>query len=179
MLFNLTIFILIVFIYIFSNFQFLFIYLSLVLIFIIIIKNFNLSIFFIGSRRLVYGDFLRFILRFLSLIIILFIILLTYFKKLKERLLVNFFLLVSLYLCFFSNRFLIIYVCFEISLVPLIYLIFINGFRLERFKASIYLFLFTLFGSFFLLLSILRIKGRLLIGQSNYSLFLLNKRGLI
>lgn len=56
---------------------------------------------------------------------------------------------------FITNNLLFFYICFEAILIPLFILIGINNYRTRRIHASYMLFLYTLFGSMFMLTSIL------------------------
>lgn len=56
---------------------------------------------------------------------------------------------------FITNNLLFFYICFEAMLIPLFILIGINNYRQRRIHASYLLFLYTLFGSLFMLISIL------------------------
>ncbi|YP_001096013.1 NADH dehydrogenase subunit 4 (mitochondrion) [Galendromus occidentalis] len=60
-----------------------------------------------------------------------------------------------LFYCFFVNNLILMYVFFEACLLPLMIVIFLNGLTMERLKASTYLMLYTLFGSFIFLLMVI------------------------
>nr|AML26227.1 NADH dehydrogenase subunit 4 [Scirtidae sp. BMNH 1274304] len=69
-------------------------------------------------------------------------------------LLVMVLLMISLYLSFSSMNIFIFYLFFEMSLIPLLFLILGWGYQPERIQASFYLLFYTLFGSLPLLLSL-------------------------
>lgn len=69
-----------------------------------------------------------------------------------------FFLLGFLFYSFIVDSLLIFFFYFEISLVPMFFIIFINGKREERLKAIFYILLYTLVGSFPLLIIICKLK---------------------
>nr|BDL61397.1 NADH dehydrogenase subunit 4 [Percnon planissimum] len=70
-------------------------------------------------------------------------------------LIVNLFLLVSLYFTFFSMNYLVFYISFEMSLVPTLILILGWGYQPERIQAGIYMLFYTLSLSLPLLVSLL------------------------
>jgi len=61
---------------------------------------------------------------------------------------------------FLFRRFLGFYILFELSLVPLLFLILGWGYQIERVRASYYLLIYTIFGSFPLLLRIVILSGK-------------------
>lgn len=128
-----------------------FILVSLFVLFRILIFIENTSLRVIN---LFYIDYLSYLFLFLTFIIFLFV-LLNDIKKIYENklLFLNFYLLYFfLVFCFFRNNVYWFYFFFESSLLPLIFLILILGGRFDRFKARMYMFIYTLFGSFILLL---------------------------
>ena len=77
------------------------------------------------------------------------------------------FLNLSLYLCFSSSNIIIFYICFELSLIPTLFLILGWGSQPERLQAGFYLIIYTVTASLPLLISIL-----LLTSENNSFTFL-------
>ena len=63
-----------------------------------------------------------------------------------------------LYICFLSQNLFIFYVFFEAILVPMFLIVGLESTGFRKIKAAYYLFLYTLFGSFFMLFAIAYIK---------------------
>nr|YP_010954456.1 NADH dehydrogenase subunit 4 [Tropilaelaps mercedesae]WMV02019.1 NADH dehydrogenase subunit 4 [Tropilaelaps mercedesae] len=63
-----------------------------------------------------------------------------------------FMMMLILVLCFISLNLMWFYIFFESILIPMMLMIYIWGNQLERFKAGVYMFLYTIFGSFPLML---------------------------
>lgn len=83
----------------------------------------------------------------------------------KEFCLLLFITHLILILVFSVTNLILFYVFFESTLIPLFIMIGVWGGREEKIKAAFYFFLFTLVGSLFMLLSILKVYG--LCGSSN------------
>lgn len=119
---------------------------------------------FRGSEVYLWAGFID-KLSFLLLILTLWLNLLVFFcvfkygalfsKNLRGLLLVLFF---CLFCSFFFSRFIGFYIFFEFSLLPLIFIIFGWGYQVERVRASLYLFIYTLVGSLPLLVSLIVLK---------------------
>lgn len=68
-------------------------------------------------------------------------------------------LIITLILRFSISNLILFYILFEATIIPIIFIIIFWGNQIERFKASIYLILYTIFGSLPLLLVILIINN--------------------
>nr|YP_009406961.1 NADH dehydrogenase subunit 4 [Typhlatya mitchelli]ASA39484.1 NADH dehydrogenase subunit 4 [Typhlatya mitchelli] len=82
----------------------------------------------------------------------------------------NIILLLSLVMTFCCTDYLLFYICFEASLVPILILILGWGYQPERLQAGVYMFFYTLFGSLPLLVSFLMmysVSGSLVFGLVN------------
>lgn len=75
---------------------------------------------------------------------------------------------IVLILIFITQNVLFFYICFEITLIPLFILIGINNYRTRRIHAAYLLFLYTLFGSLFMLTTLLYLYSS--VGSLNYYL---------
>ena len=111
-------------------------------------------------------DKLSFLLAILSFWLFLVIFLLAYKYKITLKLVFKykiyiFFLMGFLVFSVIINELLGFYIFFEISLVPLIFIILGWGYQVERVQAFFYLFLYTMFGSLPLLFFFLMVYGGL------------------
>nr|APF47467.1 NADH dehydrogenase subunit 4 [Snellenius sp. SNS-2016] len=121
------------------------------------IMNMNLNNFYYNNIYYFLSyDFISFNLIFLSI----WIIYLSYLSNFKFNLIMyskylNFILinlLTILTLCFLSMNFLLFYIFFESSIIPMMILIMGWGLQIDRIQASMYLLFYTLFGSLPLLM---------------------------
>nr|QYC94843.1 NADH dehydrogenase subunit 4 [Amblyseius tsugawai] len=104
-------------------------------------------------------DYMSYLLVFLSFLIIYNVILMEFNKKTNLVMIMLYLMMISLFFCFVSDNLLVFYIFFEFSLIPLISLILFLGGSMERFLASMYLFMYTLLGSLFLLLLLLVVSN--------------------
>jgi len=126
------------------------------LIFLLVVLKYNIitNIWLIRIFCLDKFGFLLVILRIWVVILILFSV----NKKIIFKNLfffINILLLIFLFLTFFSLNLIFFYIFFEIVLIPIFLMIIIWGGQIERFQASLYIILYTLFGSLPLLLLLL------------------------
>uniref|UniRef100_A0AAU6PBF6 NADH-ubiquinone oxidoreductase chain 4 n=1 Tax=Amblyseius hainanensis TaxID=3061184 RepID=A0AAU6PBF6_9ACAR len=117
-----------------------------------------------------YYDMLGYMLIYLSLLIIIFFNLIYYNCKLNYIL--SGATLFCLFNCFTMSSFLLLYIFFEISLLPLIFLIYMEGGSMERFSAIMYLVAYTVLGALLLLLMMLNFKFSLSFSLIKFSLIL-------
>nr|APF47501.1 NADH dehydrogenase subunit 4 [Dolichogenidea sp. n. SNS-2016] len=124
----------------------------------------NLNNFFFNSifYNLSY-DYISYMLIILSFWIIILSNLANFkFLKLKYSIYFGFILnnmLFLLILCFLSMNLLFFYIFFESSIIPILLMIFGWGFQIDRLQASMYLLMYTLFGSlplFFMIMLIFK-----------------------
>jgi NADH-ubiquinone oxidoreductase chain 4 len=123
-------------------------------------RRFNL-----GLINLVMVDNLRFWLILLRIWLSLLIINRSYYIKFNKNKVYTFlFLILSinslLIFSFCTSNFLIFYIIFEATLIPIFMLVFGWGYQPERVTASLYLLFYTLFASLPLLLSLLYLEKR-------------------
>jgi len=121
------------------------------------IKWFKNNILVDWSYPLFYVDYISLLFILLSSILIILCIIISW--NIVNKLEKEFFfliLLIQLFLTiiFSSMDLLIFYIFFELILIPIFLIIIIWGSRIERFKSAYYFFIYTLFGSLFMLLSI-------------------------
>lgn len=135
-----------------NNFLLIFIIIFLLLKFIFYINNLN----FLFINNIFILDIIRFLIILLSLWIILIIFLSSKFSKIKKFIFIL--LLTNLILAFSSINFIYFYIFFEITLIPITLIIFLWGGQIERLQAGIYIFIYTIFGSLPLLLIIFILK---------------------
>nr|YP_006303195.1 NADH dehydrogenase subunit 4 [Cylindrus obtusus]AEK48358.1 NADH dehydrogenase subunit 4 [Cylindrus obtusus] len=95
------------------------------------------------------------VLSFLTLSLMLLVMLATYRTAQKFYILAVMLLGLTLYVCFLANNLLAFYILFELSLLPMVYIIIGWGYQPERLQASVYMVLYTVLGSMPLLLLIL------------------------
>lgn len=155
----------------FSEFQLLFFIFFILFIWDKLLCNFYEEVVISGNVSFIF-DILRFILIYMRLIIIIFVLILTLKIKKINYILLFCVIIFSLFFCFLVNRYLIFFILFEFSLIPLVGLIFWQGGRIERFKATMYMVFYTLLGSLILLLIILNMKINLFMGNNFYYYFL-------
>lgn len=149
-----------------SFFQNLFFFLILKGLLVCLINFLIFKIITLNSNYL-FLDGLSYGIILLSYFIILFVLLYSYKDKLYKKMLIYYFMFISLYFCFSVDNFLVFYVFFELSIIPLLYLILIVRGRYERFKATIFLFIYTILGSLTLLVFLIYL-------ENNYSIILNN-----
>lgn len=145
------------------------------------IKNINFT--YTISTIWLFGSYIEFGVDLISLLLVTlttFIMLLVYWysmvslaKNLSEFLLCLVFIHFFLVLTFLVKDIVYFYIFFESILIPLFVMIGIWGSRDRRIKANYYLFLYTLFGSFFMLFGIMYIY--ICFGSTNYDIFLFYK----
>nr|YP_010158064.1 NADH dehydrogenase subunit 4 [Pygoluciola qingyu]QRG30011.1 NADH dehydrogenase subunit 4 [Pygoluciola qingyu] len=129
------------------------------MLFFIFFYNFSYSYFFCEISYFFGSDYLTFYMILLSIWICLLMIMASekiYFLKNFSNFfsLVILFLLLSLFLTFCSMNMFIFYLFFEISLIPTLLLILGWGYQPERIQAGMYMFMYTLFGSFPMMISL-------------------------
>nr|YP_009002564.1 NADH dehydrogenase subunit 4 [Cherax cairnsensis]CDL72654.1 NADH dehydrogenase subunit 4 [Cherax cairnsensis] len=135
----------------------------------------NHDFYFFCLGYMMGADYLSYILIVLSIwIVMLMIYSSTGIKKAENFfsgfLLVNLGLLVVLVLTFSSMNYLMFYISFESSLVPMLVLILGWGYQPERIQAGVYMLFYTLFASFPLLVSLLSLYGS--VGSLNMDLLI-------
>lgn len=94
-------------------------------------------------------DFLRYIIIYLSVWIMFLVIISRYQVKIKNNffkifLIINLFLLLSLFFTFSAINYLLFYIRFEMSLIPTLILILGWGYQPERVQAGVYMLFYTL-----------------------------------
>nr|QEJ81383.1 NADH dehydrogenase subunit 4 [Pygoluciola qingyu] len=129
------------------------------MLFFIFFYNFSYMHFFCEISYFFGSDNLTFYMILLSIWICLLMIMASekiYFLKNFSNFfsLVILFLLLSLFLTFCSMNMFIFYLFFEISLIPTLLLILGWGYQPERIQAGMYMFMYTLFGSFPMMVSL-------------------------
>nr|ABS28770.1 NADH dehydrogenase subunit 4 [Polistes sp. MD1] len=98
----------------------------------------------IGGMNLFFIDYYSFFLILLSLWIMgcLMMMNMSNFLKFLVFLMAN-----ILILCFFTFNLLMFYLMFEMSLMPIFFMIMFGGYSMERFEAMMYMFMYTVFSS--------------------------------
>lgn len=134
-------------------------FLNLFIILFIIFSYFELFLklrnrnnVFIVNNLFFIIDYLRVILIYLSYLLLMSLCI---FRFINKGLMINFiyfFILLNFNLCFLSNVIINFYIFFEVSLIPLIYIIFFYSKNKERFISILYLFIYTLLGSLIFLI---------------------------
>jgi len=122
-------------------------------------------------------DQIRWSLIFLTLWITILCILRRYKEKEnKKRYLYSLLFSIILTLlisCFYVQDYFIFYILFEASIIPIIFLILGWGYQPEKFRASVYIFIYTIFGSlpllFFIIYIIKNNGNSLILNNSNCS----------
>lgn len=99
----------------------------------------------IGGYTLFFYDFYSYYLVILSLWICGCILIINNIRKFIE--LIILILLISLILCFFSLNLIIFYLIFEVSLLPIFFIILYRGYSFERYEAIIYILIYTIVSS--------------------------------
>nr|AUN45082.1 NADH dehydrogenase subunit 4 [Macrophthalmus darwinensis] len=120
-------------------------------------------------------DFISYIMIYLSVWVMFLVIISSQRVKTEDNyfdmfLIVNLFLLLSLFLTFSSLNYLVFYISFEMSLIPTLILILGWGYQPERIQAGVYMLFYTLTMSLPLLGSLLYIyyyNGSLTMGMSS------------
>uniref|UniRef100_A0AAU6PBU6 NADH-ubiquinone oxidoreductase chain 4 n=1 Tax=Amblyseiulella paraheveae TaxID=3049516 RepID=A0AAU6PBU6_9ACAR len=153
-----------------ESFQFFFGLTLLLLFFFYMIIMVGESQSFFNSI-LFYVDFLSVLLICLSVLIIYFVIMFNLKYKNKMTQFLFYMIFIILFFCFLSSSFLILYIFFEFSLVPLIIVIFMKGSNLERYSASFYLLIFTFSSSMLMLLSFVLKNKNILFFMHKYFYF--------
>nr|AAN87160.1 NADH dehydrogenase subunit 4 [Varroa destructor] len=126
------------------------------ILFIFFIMNMNnINLFMINN--LFYIDEMSMMLIILSI----WIILLMFLSMKYNKMLFTLFniLLITLILSFSISNLILFYIMFEMTIIPMLFFIMFWGYQMERFEASIYLLLYTIFGSLPLLLMILMLNN--------------------
>nr|YP_009643501.1 NADH dehydrogenase subunit 4 [Dindymus rubiginosus]APO08944.1 NADH dehydrogenase subunit 4 [Dindymus rubiginosus] len=128
-------------------------------IFSLLLMFFSLGGFMMSLSYSFGMDLLSFCMVFLSIWIMLLMLVASSqvkFNKISsnEFVFVLFFMLILLFFTFTTMNLLLLYVFFESSMVPILFLIFGWGYQPERFIAGFYLLFYTLFASMPMLLSI-------------------------
>nr|APF47567.1 NADH dehydrogenase subunit 4 [Microgaster sp. SNS-2016] len=132
-------------------------HLILMTIMFMILMKMNLNNFFFNNIFYMFSyDFISYFLILLSFWIII-LSYLTNIKFLKNKFKLYFIfimnnLLILLTMCFLSMNLLMFYIFFESSIIPIMLLIMGWGLQINRLQASMYLLLYTLFGSLPLLM---------------------------
>nr|YP_010878981.1 NADH dehydrogenase subunit 4 [Batracomorphus fuscomaculatus]WHE42633.1 NADH dehydrogenase subunit 4 [Batracomorphus fuscomaculatus] len=128
-----------------------------IIIILMIIFFFTTNFFsFYCSVTYMFGiDFYSFWMIFLLFFIFLLMILSFNFNNFYCFFLVMYFLLLSLFLIFYSLNILMMYFFFEFSLIPLLIMIFGWGYQPERLISGFYLFFYTVFSSLPLMIFII------------------------
>nr|AJD80535.1 NADH dehydrogenase subunit 4 [Cherax sp. YPL-2015] len=133
----------------------------------------NHDFHFFSGGYMMGADYLSYILIVLSIWIVMLMVYGSIMVKKHENfysgfLLVNLILLLVLILTFSSVNYLMFYISFESSLVPMLVLILGWGYQPERIQAGIYMLFYTLFASLPLLVSLLSLYSNM--GSLNMSL---------
>nr|YP_009123022.1 NADH dehydrogenase subunit 4 [Cherax tenuimanus]AJK90906.1 NADH dehydrogenase subunit 4 [Cherax tenuimanus] len=130
----------------------------------VVLISLNHDFYFFNLGYMLGADYLSWILIMLSV----WVVMLMLYGSLKVKktsnffagfLLVNLVLLLVLFLTFSSVNYLMFYISFESSLVPMLVLILGWGYQPERIQAGIYMLFYTLFASLPLLVSLLSLYG--------------------
>nr|WJW73289.1 NADH dehydrogenase subunit 4 [Pygoluciola sp.] len=129
------------------------------MLFIIFFYSFNYSYYFCNISYFFGSDYLTFYMILLSIWICVLMIMASekiYFLDNFSHffILVVLFLLLSLFFTFCSMNMFVFYLFFEISLIPTLLLILGWGYQPERIQAGMYMFMYTLFGSFPMMISL-------------------------
>lgn len=138
---------------------------------IIVLFKFNLG--YLLNNLIFLQDKLRFFIVFLTFIITFLILSRKNNFLLKNKIFFSLFRItfLILFLFFTTSNWIVLFILFEISLIPIFLIILIWGYQLERIQAGFYILLYTSFLSFPLLiflLIILKEKRRLIILQINF-----------
>nr|YP_010988609.1 NADH dehydrogenase subunit 4 [Sclerotia aquatilis]WOR80792.1 NADH dehydrogenase subunit 4 [Sclerotia aquatilis] len=143
----------------FLNFYFWYVNFMFYMLFILFFFTFNYSIYF-GSISYFFGcDYLTFFMILLSIWICMLMILASekiyfYNNFYSFFSLVVLVLFISLFFTFSSMNMFVFYIFFEISLIPTLLLILGWGYQPERIQAGMYMFMYTLFGSLPMMVSL-------------------------
>nr|UYO78903.1 NADH dehydrogenase subunit 4 [Pygoluciola sp. 2 XHF-2022a] len=129
------------------------------MLFFIFFYNFSYSYYFCNISYFFGSDYLTFYMILLSIWICVLMIMASekvYFLNNFSNFfsLVILFLLMSLFFTFCSMNMFVFYLFFEISLIPTLLLILGWGYQPERIQAGMYMFMYTLFGSFPMMISL-------------------------
>lgn len=123
---------------------------------------FNFSSFLIRKNSYFRLDIYRFLIIILSLWILILRIFSSFYIIFSNTGLIFFILfnLINLFLliCFCTSNILFFFYLFESSLVPTLYIIIGWGYKIERLKSGLYIFFYTLFGSFPILVFIFYLR---------------------
>lgn len=119
------------------------------------------------------GGFQDIISQIIRILVVYFLIVLIVlgvkYRKVSEEYQAPIFVLnIILFFCFFFKNIWWFYIFFEMSLIPLLIVVYRFGYQTERIQASFYLFFYTIAGSFPLLILFLFISDKLVL---NFQLF--------
>nr|YP_009681751.1 NADH dehydrogenase subunit 4 [Eustenogaster scitula]ARO89846.1 NADH dehydrogenase subunit 4 [Eustenogaster scitula] len=84
-----------------------------------------------------------------------------------------FLLLMIMVMSFMTMNFLLFYIFFELSLIPMLMIIMMNSSSIKRFKAGMYLLLYTMFFSLPLLVEIIYLNTEFMLLDMNYLMYLM------
>nr|YP_009002577.1 NADH dehydrogenase subunit 4 [Cherax preissii]CDL72680.1 NADH dehydrogenase subunit 4 [Cherax preissii] len=145
----------------------------LVMCFVVLV-GLNHDFYFFNLGYMLGADYLSWILIMLSVWVVMLMIYSSLGVKKTENfssgfLLVNLALLLVLLLTFSSVNYLMFYISFESSLVPMLVLILGWGYQPERIQAGVYMLFYTLFASLPLLVSLLSLYSS--VGSLNMGVF--------
>lgn len=107
---------------------------------------------FIVNNLFFMIDYLRVMLMYLSYLLLMSLYIFRFINKKSMINFIYFFILLNFNLCFLSNVIINFYIFFEVSLVPLMYMIFFYSKNKERFISILYLLIYTLAGSLIFLI---------------------------
>nr|YP_010924996.1 NADH dehydrogenase subunit 4 [Vespula rufa]WKC15401.1 NADH dehydrogenase subunit 4 [Vespula rufa] len=99
----------------------------------------------IGGYTLFFYDFYSYYLVILSLWICGCMLMINNMSKFIELMILL--LLISLILCFFSLNLIMFYLMFEVSLLPIFFMILYSGYTFERYEAIMYMLMYTIVSS--------------------------------
>uniref|UniRef100_A0AAU6QDW0 NADH-ubiquinone oxidoreductase chain 4 n=1 Tax=Typhlodromus pineus TaxID=3061201 RepID=A0AAU6QDW0_9ACAR len=142
----------------FNYFELLIILNFIFLMFLMKLNNLNE---YMNFNFLFYEDNLSFTLNYLSLFLIFMVFLNFYKNKNFVIKILLMLMLMALIFCFFMDNLLYMYLFFEMSLFPLLMMLFYKGMNLERIKANFYLLTYMLIGSLYLLLMLMKFNMNL------------------
>ena len=150
--------------------QFICQFMILFIFFYFIIFKIGFNIIWSGIYYFIGGDIYSLILILLTLWIIGLIFMsrnkFLFWKNFNLYIILILGILLIIIICFFTFNFIIFYILFESSLIPIFILIMGWGYQIERIQAGIYIIIYTLFGSiplFLILLNLYILENSLII----------------
>nr|YP_010574521.1 NADH dehydrogenase subunit 4 [Succinea arundinetorum]UZH97775.1 NADH dehydrogenase subunit 4 [Succinea arundinetorum] len=129
----------------------------IILILFIFFSLFNISgsFMYMTIEFFYYMNSVNSLMVFLTIFLVIMSFLSSTTNKEKNYIICIIFLMMILILTFITNNFINFYICFEISLIPTLYLIITWGYQPERLQAGSYMMIYTVFASLPLLVIML------------------------